>query len=118
MEDHRRRVADEQRQEVEDPFLALGRVMKGAWRKMNGKEEKPPVPKTGRVVTGMVDNTLELPQDHQTFDVHPSYIRSSIDGVEAVDLPSREEEEDANESGPPTPAKDFGETETIRGPAP
>ncbi|KIY70405.1 hypothetical protein CYLTODRAFT_183854 [Cylindrobasidium torrendii FP15055 ss-10] len=117
MEDHRRRVTGEQRGDVEDPFLALGRIMKGAWRKMNGKEEKPSVPKTGRVVTGMVDNTNVHPQDHQTFDVHPSYIRSSVDGVEDVNLPTGDDE-DANESGPPTPAKDFGETETIRGPAP
>jgi hypothetical protein len=26
-------------EEVEDPFVALGRMMKGAWRKMSGKEK-------------------------------------------------------------------------------
>ncbi|KAK0196524.1 hypothetical protein F5146DRAFT_1129305 [Armillaria mellea] len=62
LEDHARRIASEaqdrrDQEDFEDPFLALGKMMKGAWKKMSNSSGSTRA-KTSRavVVSGMTDS--------------------------------------------------------------
>lgn len=65
LEEHARRIASEahvrhehstrDQEDIEDPFLALGKMMKGAWKKMSNSRGSTRA-KTSRVVSGVTDS--------------------------------------------------------------
>ncbi len=108
--ENQRRAAAAQRQELDDPFLTLGRMVKGAWKKMNSRPEKPPpVPK---VVTG-VTSTVPHVQEAEIIIRHGRQSSGDQGGVWEEEVVPRHVGQTDTFRETDT-IRDNGETDTIR----
>ncbi|KAF9017206.1 hypothetical protein BDZ89DRAFT_385454 [Hymenopellis radicata] len=108
--ENRRRAAAAHRQELDDPFLTLGKMVKGAWKKMNARQEKPlPPPK---VVTG-VTSTVPDVQEAEIFIRHGRQSSNGQGGVWEEEIVPRNVGQTDTFRETDT-IRDTGETETIR----